>query len=84
MKKEFMKRVMAAGMVAAMALTTVACGGSADNSASTDKAEAPAEDAAPCLLYTSQEHPMVSVLRSQLLMQKPAQQLFSMISNRSW
>ena len=47
MKKEFMKRVMAAGMVAAMALTTVACGGSADNSASTDKAEAPAEDAAP-------------------------------------
>lgn len=26
MKKEFMKRVMAAGMVAAMALTTVACG----------------------------------------------------------
>ena len=43
MKKEFMKRVMAA----AMALTTVACGGSADNSASTDKAEAPAEDAAP-------------------------------------
>ena len=42
-----MKRVMAAGMVAAMALTTVACGGSADNSASTDKAEAPAEDAAP-------------------------------------
>ena len=35
MKKEFMKRVMAAGMVAAMALTTVACGGSADNSAST-------------------------------------------------
>ena len=44
MKKEFMKRVMAAGMVAAMALTTVACGGSADNSASTDKAEAPAEE----------------------------------------
>ena len=38
MKKEFMKRVMAAGMVAAMALTTVACGGSTDNSASTDKA----------------------------------------------
>ncbi len=36
MKKEFMKRVMAAGMVAAMALTTVACGGSADiDSAST-------------------------------------------------
>ncbi len=33
-----------AGMVATMALTTVACGGSADNSASTDKAEAPAED----------------------------------------
>ena len=32
MKKEFMKRVMAAGMVAAMALTTVACGGSTDNS----------------------------------------------------
>lgn len=31
MKKEFMKRVMAAGMVAAMALTTVACGGSTDN-----------------------------------------------------
>ena len=47
MKKEFMKRVMAAGMVAAMDLKKVACGGSADNSASTDKAEAPAEDAAP-------------------------------------
>ena len=50
MKKEFVKRVMAAGMVAAMALTTVGCGSSTDNSTSTDTnadtAEKPATETA--------------------------------------
>ncbi|MCM1257451.1 MAG: ABC transporter substrate-binding protein [Roseburia sp.] len=53
MKKEFLKRVMATSLVAAMALSTAACGGgSSDSAADTktdaaeDKAEEPAADAA--------------------------------------
>lgn len=38
MKKNSLKRVMATGLVAAMALTTAACGNSTDNTASTDAA----------------------------------------------
>lgn len=44
MKKDFLKRVMATGLVAAMALTTVACGDSADEQTDAN-ADAPAADA---------------------------------------
>lgn len=40
MKKEFLKRVMATGLVAAMAVTTVACGGGGDEAADEGGAEA--------------------------------------------
>lgn len=46
MKKEFLKRVMATSLVAAMALTTVACGDSTDEQTDAPAAETPATEAA--------------------------------------
>ena len=39
MKKDFLKRTMATGLVAAMALSTAACGSSTSEETNTDAAE---------------------------------------------